>query len=618
MKSCLQCGKPISQEIENCPFCGIKTAAGQAIATLETGEGGRKKHIRWGMVMIVLLLGGAVTIAFLLNTSPKEIFLLSEYRAYKQMKAEFAEQHGEALYFSKKMMEQPSISHMTLQAGIETNSLPDHSEAAVLGELFNNAKIAVKAQQDPQNNRGNYNIALDLENEDVFDMDLIRADRQIGIKVPLLYSKFLYMNLHEYGDFMRKIDSSYTGPEKLEFSKVKWKNLELTEKEKKYLQKRSILFLIEQLKDENFTLEKGGEYQFKGEKVKLKKVTLSLTPEETKSLMIRFINQLTQDKKLHSIMAVRVEKVAKAGGVIEANEEVLNQQKIEADMVSSLKQIKKTLQETTFPEGFSSVLLIDKKQRIINRTMKLTVDSSGSDKVTWSVYTKNIPVGKDQRLKEWAVNVIPKENKKEAATVQWTNYIKGKAKERTEDVHLSLKGNGETVHFNMKSTFERTSGEKLRITRFFTMNAQGIENREMPSEISGSVKQMQNTNIDKKYANKNLDVTINVKNGEDDGTFSFLIEAKSKLVDKIKTVSFSNDLTSSMDINRMTEIEMEQLQQEIVLNIVSFMGRLGLLEGIPKGDPFTDDTHSEDLYKEDSISEEVFNSESSEHEKGVF
>ena len=616
MKSCLRCGKPLGQEIENCPFCRTRTAAGQAAATLETDGGGRKKPIRWVIALLVLLLGGAVTIAFLLNTSPKELFLLSEYQAYKQMKAEFAEKHGEALEFSKKMTEQPSVSHITLQAGMETNSLPYDPDAAMLGELVNSAKIAVKAQQDPQNNKGQYNIALNLEDQDVLDMDLIYTDTQMGIKVPLLYSKFLYMNLSEYGDFMRRIDPSYTGPEKLEFSTVKWQDLELTDKEKNYLRKRYISFLVEQLKEENFTLEKGVEYQFKGEVMKLKKVTLSLTPAETKSLMNRYIDRLIQDKKFHSLIAVRVEKVAKAGAATELKGEVPDQQEIKADIISSLRQEKKKLQGTTFPQGFSSVLLIDKKQRIIDRTMELTVAASDSDKVTWSVHTKNIPFGKDQSLKECIVKAIPKENKKEETTLQLTNHIKGESEERTEDLHVSLRGNGEAVNLKMKSTFDRTLEEKQMINRSFTLVVQGKEAQEWPAEINGKIKQVQEINIDKKYSNEKLNIKFNSGNETDGDMFSFSMNKKSKLVDKVKTVSFSKDLSGSVDVNRMTDVHMAQIQQEVSLNIMSLMSRLGLL-GDTHGYPFTDSPQAEDLYEEDPADQEVFNDQASEHSESA-
>ncbi|KMY53875.1 hypothetical protein AC623_07745 [Bacillus sp. FJAT-27231] len=552
--------------------------------------------------------------AFLFPTSPKELFLLSEYENYKQMKAEFTEQYGKAVEFSNKVTEQPSISHITLQAGMKMNPLSSHSQAAMLRERFNNAKMAIKAQRDPQNNAGHYNVALNLENEDILDIDFNHTSTQTGIRVPSLYSKFLYLNLGEYGDFMRKIEPSYAGPEKLEFSNINWKDLKLTEREITYLQERYILFLIEQLKEENFALEKGIEYSVKGKKLKLKKVTFSLTAEETKSFVTLFIDRLIQDKKLHSMLAARIGEAAKAGAVIEANGEVANQKKIEADMANNLKQAKKKLQETTFPEGFSSILLIDKKQRIVERTLKWTVASSASGQVAWSIQTKDVPFGKEQRLKEWTVKAVPKEHRRQITTVQWTKHIKGKAKGRTEQVHLSLKSNGKTINFKMKSTFNRNSGEKQRINRFFAIAAQGIGARERLSNISGSVKQVQDINMDKEYLNDKLDVTVNYDNEADSGTFSFLIESKLKLVDKVKTASFSNDPKKSVDVNRITEVQMAQIQQEVVLNIMNFINRLGLLRGAP----LIDDPHAEDLYKEDLESEEVFRSETLEHEKGVF
>ncbi|MFK2825177.1 zinc ribbon domain-containing protein [Bacillus sp. B190/17] len=632
MKNCVHCGNPIGAGTKFCPSCGKETAAGQASnqefsAALEADETNKQNDIvkksrgklPWVIALVVLLLGGGATAAFLLNKSPKELFLLSEYHAYEQAKADFDEKYGESFEFSKKLMEQPSTSQMTLRAGLEMDSLQNDPDAAMVMEMLKNATITAKMKQDPKKNAGDYNIALNLEGEKALDMEFVHTDQQMGAKVPLLYSKFFYLNLDEYGEFMRKMDPSYTGPEKLELSPVEWKDLELKEEDVNYLTERYAAFLVDQLKDENFELEKGVEYEFKGEKMKLRKVTLSLSSQETKSLMNEYMDRLIKDKKLHSMIAVRAEKVIKAGAATEVSGEIPSREEMEEEIVNSLKEAKESLQDVEFPNGLSSVLLIDKKEQIIDRTMKMTVANPSAEEVALKIHTKNVPYGNEQRMKEFTMEAMPKENKEEKVTVQVTNDMKGKDDKRTEDLRISLHGaKEEAANFNMKSTFAGDSKGKQNIDRAFTLKVQGDAAYEVPSEISGKVKQVQDTNLDKEYSNEKLDVEVTVDDEMNGGTLSFVVDTKTKLVDKVTVPAFKENQPGSLNVNEITDEQLAQIQQEVGLNVMSLMSRFGLLGGAPMGDPFGGDSHAEDLYEEDAAAQEMFNSQSSEEEEAIF
>ncbi|KAB7708235.1 hypothetical protein F9802_05925 [Bacillus aerolatus] len=636
MKNCFNCGKSLSQETKFCPSCGAHTAAEQASrqessAALEADGVNRqeqplkksKSKLPWMIVLFVLLLGGGATAAFLMNKSPKELYLLSEYKTYQQTKAEFDEKYGESFEFSKKVMEQPSTSNVTFSADLEMDSLQNDPNAAMMMEMLKNATITAKAEQDPKKNAGNYNIALNLEGEKALDMEVVHTDKQVGAKVPLLYSKFFYLNVDEYGDFMRKMDPLYAGPEKLELSTVEWKDLELKEEEKQYLKERYGAFLLEQLKDENFELEKGVDYKIKGESMKLRKVTLTLSPKETKSLMNNYMDRLIKDKKLHNMLAVRAEKLAKTGAVTEVNGEIPARDEMKAEIVNSLKEAKENLQQVEFKDGFRSELLIDSKEQVIDRTVKMTVANPSSDTVKLLMNTKNVPYGDEKQIKEFTFEAAPEDKAKEKIAFHVSNDIKGEKDKRTEEMKISVQGstNGEkeeVVNFNMTSKFDGESGSKQNINRTFALKTNTIASNSTPAEISGKIKQVQDTNVDKNYSNEKLDVEVTVDDEVNGGTFSFIMDTKSKIVDKISIPSFSKDSAGSLNVNEITDEQMAQIQQEVGLNVMSLMSRFGLLGNAPMEDPYAEDSHSEDLYKEDPAAEEMFNHELSENEEAVF
>ena len=152
-------------------------------------------------------------------------------------------------------------------------------------ELLGSTSIEAKTQQDPVNQQGHYALALNVENEKAVDVELYQSQQQLGIKVPILYEKFLYVNLDQFGELMRMADPDYDGPETLELSNFKIQDLKLTEEESKYLTERYSQFLLDSLKDESFKLQKGVNYEHNGEQMKLRAVTLTLTEQELKTFI---------------------------------------------------------------------------------------------------------------------------------------------------------------------------------------------------------------------------------------------------------------------------------------------------------------------------------------------
>ncbi|MFL0364002.1 hypothetical protein ACH0BF_13385 [Pseudobacillus sp. 179-B 2D1 NHS] len=572
-----------------------------------------RRKFRLKTAFHVLLLAAGTAVVFLLNTSPKELFLLSEYKAYEQMKAELAKQHSESWEFSKKRMEQPSISHARFKAKMEMSNWTYDPDRAAIEKIFKNAEMIIKTEKDPKKHAGNYHVALNLENEQAFDMDIIYTNSQIGMRVPFLYSKFLYLYSDEYGEFMKKIYPFYKGPETLEFSQVIHRQKGVTD----YLRTHYFPFLIDQLKEDNFTLEKRGKYRFRGETMHVKKVTLSLTPKETKILLNRCLERLIKDKKLHSMIGAQMETKEKLSGSAEVHKEASSSGKIEAEIVNGLKQVQKKLQRTTFPRGFSSILFIDKKGRIIDRTMELTVATSSSEQAVWSVHTKHIRYGQGQRVKEFTFQRVLAGGHKERIAVQVASEIKGEKKKQVEDLQISLNREAETVKFKMNSVIGKNKGGRRTIRRSFTFTAPGEKAHRLPDKISGEVKQVQDVSTMKKYSNQRTDVKAAIKDKKYGGAFSFIVEKESKLTDKMKSDLLAKDFTSEANLNKMTDAQIAEVQREISLNIVSLMNRLGLFGGA-FGYPFADDPHVEDLYKEDPSAEEVFNSRTAEHGEPIF
>ena len=125
MKFCKSCGASLDEDSKFCGSCGAPTNLEQATkqqtsAALEAETHPQPQQRSTQMtsklsakflflkkpifiVLILLLIGGGTTAALLLNMSPKELYLLSEYNTIQQSMTEVEEKYGDAMEFQQRI-----------------------------------------------------------------------------------------------------------------------------------------------------------------------------------------------------------------------------------------------------------------------------------------------------------------------------------------------------------------------------------------------------------------------------------------------------------------------------------------------------------------------------------
>ena len=315
MNFCKHCGTVLENGSKFCGSCGAslvqnKPTTQQTNAALETGTplqtSERKKGLKQNqfltflkkpivIILAIILIGGASTAAFLLNLSPKEMYLLSEYKTFQKSRAEIEEKYGKSMDFQEKLLETPFQSELVLNGDIEVPSAEGYSDYEMIRELLKAASIGAKTQVDPVNQLGQYGLSLNFGKETAMDVELYQSQEQAGLKVPVLYDKYFYFNFNQFGDLMRMDDPYYSGPETLELSDFQIQDLKFTEKEMEYLKDTYSKLLLDSLSDDSFTLQKGVNYNHNGESMKLRAITLTLSEREVNALLHKFWDQLIED-----------------------------------------------------------------------------------------------------------------------------------------------------------------------------------------------------------------------------------------------------------------------------------------------------------------------------------
>lgn len=594
MKQCKSCNAPLDNGVKFCKYCGAPTvqenhAEQQPSAALESQSHSqppqaeaRKQKIFAFMkkpiftICVLLLIGGGITAAVLLKKSPKELYLLSEYNMIQQSMTKVEEKYGDVLEFQEQTLEKPSQSELKISGGFSQASAEGDPDYEMVQELLSLSSIEANIKQDPSKQKNHYALALNVENEKVLDAELYQTKDQLGIKFPVLYEKFLYFNLNQFGELMRRDDPYYDGPETLEIPDLKIQDLKLTEEESEYLTEHYAKFLVESLKDENFQLKKGVNYEYKGEEMKLRAVTLTLTEKEVKALLNSFIDQLIQDDKLHNMILKRVQIVADAVAVT-GEEESLDKKEMKEEMINSLKDIKEDLKFVDFPDGFTSTLLIDKSEQIIDRDMKFAVSIDG-EQVNAVFTSKDVPYEVDKEWNEWKVEISPEEDGYEnKLTLQFINDIQEEKENRTEDMQVLLEleeyGESEKLAFNMNSDFKGTGG-KQEINREFELSSTAPSLDEL-NGVKGEIKWDSDINLKKGYSNNKVSFTIDDE--ENNGaSYTFNLDSKKMLRDSLKFPDLTTDSNNGVNVVEASEEEMDTIIEEISIGVYELGIKYGL------------------------------------------
>ena len=291
------------------------------------------------------------------------------------------------------------------------------------------------------------------------------------------------------------------------------------------------------------------------------------------------MDQLIQDDKLHNLMINRVEKVAAAAAVAES-EKPLDTKEMKTELVDSLKEMKEDLNSVDFPHGFTSTLLIDKNEQIVDRNMNLAVSVDG-EQMNAVVSSKNVPYGNNNTWNEWKVEISPEEDgDKNRAILQFTNDIQKQKEGRTENLQASFAleeyGESEDFTFNMTSNFKGTNG-KQEINREFELGSSSPSYYDIPDVVKGKITQVSDVNLKEEYNADKISFNVDVEDEYDAGSVTLNLDSKTTLKDSLKFPSLTTDSNAGINVVGISEDEMNTIGEEVGTNLYELGKKYGLI-----------------------------------------
>ncbi|MDZ5471936.1 DUF6583 family protein [Bacillus sp. 31A1R] len=583
MKFCTNCGQKISAADKFCFSCGTSVLqTEETSASLEVTPQPPRKSLfskKWVLITSILaifIISGSVVFGFFIQKNPKELYMLAELKSLKQTADDLNEKYGEDIEFQEKLLENPSSSEIKLSGNLEIDSQNIGSEVEIMQELLSKSALIIKSNQDPTKKASHTTLEVEMDGATAADLEVYQSDSQVGLKIPMLYDQFFYLNFDQYGQFMRMIDPYYEGPETLELTDLELEELKLSDKEIAKLTKRYATFFLKELKEENFTLEKGVKYEHDGETLKVRELTFKLSPKETERLVMGFMDLLIEDEDLHSIIAERVTKVAEK--VNQGYEEdLVETSEIKEELKDGLEDMKSQMESLQYPKGLESVILIDSEEQIIDRKIKFMLAEDGGD-IQFLLETKDVPLEKDNRYKEFKFEVAPKDKEQGKLVLTYTNDVSEKKKVRVEDAkyvfYFEDYGTVEAdIEFGIKSEFKGENSGKQSINRDFELRLGGDEFYDVPV-INGSIKQSKDISVKEKYSIQNFDIELNVEDEYESGTIFLSLDTKTNLKEKVKLPELNT--AEGRNIAELSEYDVYEISEDIQYRLEEIFSDYGL------------------------------------------
>ncbi|WHY87501.1 zinc ribbon domain-containing protein [Neobacillus novalis] len=588
MKFCGNCGKELSGAGRFCNSCGAPVEQMEETASsLEYVEtrtipkfNFSKKWVLITIAALVLIGGGTAVGMFFLNNSPKELFLLSEYNSYQQMADDWNTMYGDDLAFQEKLLESPSSSEIKLSGNLDLDEGNMDYQEEMLLELLKQSAITIKTNQDPIKQANHSTVALNIDGTKALDVEYVQTKKQAGLKIPKIYDQFFYLNFNQYGEFMRKVNPYYQGPETLEINTLQWNELKLSEKEKESLTKRYSKFLLTAMKEENFTLKKGVKFDHEGESLSLREITFKLSPAETNAFINSFLDQLIKDDELQKLITDRVVKVAKAASLDDqVGKDLTDKAYVKEELISGLKELKKEMNRLNYPDGFKYVLLIDKNKQIIDRKINFAVGEN-KEFAKFVIETKHVPLNNNKIFEEVSIGIAPKDAAEGKMELRYTNTITKDKEIRKEDVKVLFtfenRGDIESkVDFTMNSLFKGKSASKQTVERDFNLRLGGDQFRDVPA-FKGSIYQTKDISLKDKYSNQKFDIKLNVQDVPSPGIISLTVDAKTKLKESIKLPSLNAG--EGKNVAELTDDDINEILFEMENSMEGILEDFGLAD----------------------------------------
>lgn len=344
------------------------------------------------IILAITLIGGAITLFLLFQTSDKQAYFKAELDSYEFLKEEASERFADELAWAEVTEKNPTEA--TIDISAEYNDPYAFGGVSEIEEMVNNSTVTIKSQADMKGKKLFADVEADIAGMKFDGIRLALTDTALLLELPFL-KDVLQVESEDIGELLHEIDP-YTFEEGVEYDFSNAFNSEdypIPKEDREYLADKYGQFMYDALPDDAFSSDKE-EVKVDGESIKAEKVTLHLTEEEVQTFVTNLIEEIEEDERLKDILEAYMED-----NFLPADElEMLID-----DFETSLAEMKDDVDEITLPEGIESTVWV-KNGLIVKRHFALTTEDAYGDEVAFEIEGTQLLEDKQQKM-DYSINV---------------------------------------------------------------------------------------------------------------------------------------------------------------------------------------------------------------------
>lgn len=548
-----------------------------------------KANSKVKMILLVLLIIAAlisVSALAVINFFPEVVFSLMPKNMYlfveNQAKGDFEKDIQKILNDADvkdllTISETPYKDEMELTFKIKTDNLTgaEADQIKKVNELLLiPAKLVLSENTDYKNEQIRQKISLIYQNNKMLEADMFMNKERVGISVPTIYNKYFTVNIKDLAPVWEKFGQT-TGPKKLVTNMDIIKAIKIDKKELESIINDYAKFYADFIKDDEITFTKGVEIETSEGKIKCNQITLKLTEQRAKDLVVALAEKMSNDDKLLNMTAgnfINVMKLYEDAGYFEDSmygsmpEEFKDINKIKEKMKESIEEMKK--QPVDGKTDFLMSLYINGSYDVLERKFEIiNNDQEKGGRATLTFGNYKLPTSKSQN---GIVEFVFEDKGSDEKTTMKFNNVESLQNGKTKLNTITFEGiqkSGDTVGDLFKAKVDMTTDEdkdgKTNITAKYDISfIPGTDSKS--SKIYGELKSVETRDDGKKSYDYKYDIDVNLKSDEmaavsGNGEIGFLIGLNGKVQRGVPVEMPNLDASNNVDLNTVSQ---EQLMSE--------------------------------------------------------
>ncbi len=519
---------------------------------------GMNKWLITAIVFVIVAGFGATAYGVLKENNPMAMYLLAQKNTMEDQWDRLEKYNIGSVELQDRMLEEAYQSKQSLSMNLNVEGEQVNQQFPQLmfiQGLLSTAKIEMNTKMNPKTKEAYNSIDLLLQGSSMANIHAYQNEENFSLQAPFVYDKYFTLANDQLGAFFKKMGEPSAGLTEIP-NIANYNQASFTSDEMKEITKDYTRTLGEQLKEEQFSLQKGVAYEDK----QYDKVTVQISEQEARDMIRTLLIKLREDNRIWSVLNKQMQL---QGGQQSMDEDTMKKGIDEA--IEGLDQIK-------LPEGIQVEAYI-KDDLVAHEIWTLPIEDPNGEQIDIKVSSEYSKQSKENYLSKATVDVNPateeqsfqfsyKENGKSTKDGLHVDYTFDlKFKDKTDDFHGNLALGTDYKENSSKTEFDLTvEGSDPSLQQFPKIT--GFFNTATKEESKDRLKR----NID-----LGLDIAMNnPMMGNTKGHVEFHIQQDYSFTDNMKFPEVNSQ--NSVNVMELSDAEMQQIGVEIQQNLQEYIG----------------------------------------------